>query len=355
MQPQRVSICNYWIPYWSLYAHILLQQLNIHLPDLEKTMSEKTILLVGSGPMAIEYTKILKSLGITPVTVGRSQSSADKFTAETGLPVAIGGIDAWLANSSNQLPERAIVAVGEKWIGTTAKALMDRGLRQLLLEKPGGFDASDIRSVYEKAKQTNTTVYVGYNRRFYAAVEAAKKRIAEDGGVTSFNFEFTEWGHVISAIEKEEGVKEQWFLSNSTHVIDLAFYLGGMPTELSAYTSGGLDWHPGASIFAGAGRSASGAIFSYQANWASPGRWGVEVLTRKHRYIFRPLEKLQIQKIGSVAVDMVEIDDSLDNDFKPGLYKQVHAFVGNQTALLPTISDQITMLDWYLKMRGDGK
>lgn len=318
-------------------------------------MSQSTILLVGSGPMAVEYAKVFKSLGITPVVVGRGKSSAEKFTAETGLPVSLGGIDAWLADTSNELPERAVVAVGEKWIGATAKTLMDRGVRHLLLEKPGGHDAADIRSVHAKAKVTGAAVYVGYNRRFYAAVAAAKKIIQEDGGVTSFNFEFTEWSHVISTIEKEEGVKEQWFLSNSTHVIDLAFYLGGTPAELSAYSTGRLEWHSVASVFAGAGRTTDGAIFSYQANWEAPGRFSVEMLTRKHRLIFRPLEKLQIQKIGSVAVEMVEIDDSLDKEFKPGLYKQVEAFVGEGADLLPTISNQVEMLKWYLRIRGDGK
>lgn len=317
-------------------------------------MSQSTILLVGSGPMAVEYAKVFQSLGIGMVVVGRGKPSADKFTAATGLPVSLGGIDAWLADTSNELPERAVVAVGEKWIGATARALMERGIRHLLLEKPGGHDADDIRSVHAKAKEIGATVYVGYNRRFYAAVEAAKNIIQEDGGVTSFNFEFTEWGHVISAIEKEEGVKEQWFLSNSTHVIDLAFYLGGTPKKLSAYSVGGLDWHPIASVFAGAGQTAHGAVFSYQANWEAPGRFSVEVLTRMHRLIFRPLEKLQVQKIGSVAVEAVEIDDSLDRDFKPGLYKQVKAFVGGRTDLLPTISEQVEMLDWYLRIRGDG-
>ena len=317
-------------------------------------MSESTILLVGSGPMAIEYAKIFKSLGITPLTVGRGKLSGEKFTAETGLPVVTGGIDAWLSDTPDPLPERAVVAVGEKWIGATAKALMNRGVRQLLLEKPGGHDAEDIISVYEKSKETGAAVYIGYNRRFYAAVEAAKKIIQEDGGVTSFNFEFTEWGHVISAIEKEDGVKEQWFLSNSTHVIDLAFYLGGRPAEMSAYSTGGLDWHPIASVFAGAGRTPDGAIFSYQANWEAPGRWGVEILTRKHRLIFRPMEKLQIQKIGSVAIDLVDVDDSLDKEFKPGLYRQVEAFVKGRANLLPTIADQVEMLSWYLRIRGDG-
>ena len=29
--------------------------------------------------------------------------------------------------------------------------------------------------------------------------------------------------------------------------------------------------------------------------------------------------------------------------------------VGERTDLLPTISDQVEMLDWYLRIRGDGK
>jgi hypothetical protein len=98
-------------------------------------MSQSTILLVGSGPMAIEYAKIFKSLGIELVVVGRGKSSAEKFTAETGLPVSLGGIDTWLTNRSNELPQRAIVAVGEKWIGATAKSLIDRGVRLLGLAK----------------------------------------------------------------------------------------------------------------------------------------------------------------------------------------------------------------------------
>ncbi len=314
-------------------------------------MSDSTVLLVGSGPMAIEYAKIFRSMSITPVVVGRGAASAENFTAETGFPVAVGGVDAWLADNARSLPERAIVAAGEKWVGGIASALLASGVRSMLVEKPGGYDAQDICAVHAKANETGAAVYVGYNRRFYASVDAAKMIIADDGGVTSFNFEFTEWSHVISSIEKEDGVKEQWFLSNSTHVIDLAFYLGGRPSEMVSFSAGRLDWHPAGSVFAGAGKTEAGAIFSYQANWEAPGRWGVEVLTRRHRLIFRPLEKLQIQKIGSVAIDLVDIDDRLDKEYKPGLFNQVKAFFGNDKSSLPTIAEQVGNLDIYLKMR----
>ncbi len=314
-------------------------------------MDLSPVLLVGAGPMALEYAKVLQALGIRPIVVGRGKTSAQKFHAETQLPVTEGGIASWIANHKGPIPSKAIVAVGEKWIGSAAQNLLDHGVKTLLLEKTGGFDAEDIRAVEKKALHHNATVYVGYNRRFYSSVTKAKTILAQDGGVTSFQFEFTEWSHVITPLEKEPGVKEQWFLSNSSHVIDLAFFLGGAPETMVSYTSGSLPWHPFGSVFVGAGHSVNGALFSYQANWEAPGRWGVECLTRQHRVILRPLEKLQIQKIGSVAVETVDIDDTLDTGFKPGLYRQTEAFLSNAADVLPTLSQQTAMLDWYLKIR----
>mgnify|MGYP003991786179 CR=1 FL=1 len=55
----------------------------------------------------------------------------------------------------------------------------------------------------------------------------------------------------------------------------------------------------------------SAALFHCQANWDAPGRWGVEILTCKHRYIFRPLEKLHILKHNTVTVEYVDIDDQI--------------------------------------------
>ena len=196
----------------------------------------------------------------------------------------------------------------------------------------------------------NAHVFVGYNRRYYAAVIRAQEIVLADGGVTSFNFEFTEWAHVIGPLQKADGVKEKLFLNNSTHVVDLAFYLGGKPREISTYTAGGLSWHPAASVFAGAGISDCGALFCYQANWSSAGRWGVEVLTNRNRLIFRPLEKLQIQKVGSLNAEFVDCDYKYDQDFKPGLFLQTRNFMLNINCQMCTIQSHAAMVGQYYKM-----
>ena len=171
--------------------------------------------------------------------------------------------------------------------------------------------------------------------------------------MTSFNFEFTEWVHEIEKLKKAPVVKENWFLSNSTHVVDMAFYLGGNPKEISCYTEGSLEWHPSASIFSGAGISETGALFSYQANWESAGRWCVEVLTKKNKLIFRPLEKLQVQKKGSVNIDFVkDINYSLDQKYKPGIFLQVKAFLKTKKFGLLDIYEHAINFENYERING---
>ena len=134
------------------------------------------------------------------------------------------------------------------------------------------------------------------------------------------------------------------FWGNSGHVLDTAFFLGGEPEEISCYTRT-LDGDDFPKIYAGAGISDKGALFSYQANWDSPGRWVVEILTKKHRLYFKPMETLQIQELRSVKVLPVEIDDHLDKEFKPGFFLETKAFLEEDDSRLCTIEQQAQRVD----------
>lgn len=307
--------------------------------------------LVGAGGMARDYNKVLKSLGVSYEVIGRNDYSAAQFETNTGGHVVRGGLEKYLA-SGTKPPDQAIICVGVESLASTTGQLLSAGVTHILVEKPAGILPPEIKELNNLSIASNATVVVAYNRRFYASVIKAQELIAEDGGVTSFNFEFTEWSHVINSLQKAPGVKEYWFLGNSTHVVDLAFFLGGIPKEISCYLSGGLDWHPSASAYAGAGISETGAIFSYQANWAAPGRWSVEVLTKVRRFVFRPLEKLQVQHIGSVALETVEIDDALDREFKPGLFLQTRNFLEGRLEGMCTLGEHSAKLPIYCRMAG---
>lgn len=311
--------------------------------------------IIGSGPMAQAYARVLADLRVDFMVVGRGETSASALREACGCHVITGGLDRFLALHPEPAVA-AIVATGVEQLGTATLALIGSGVRRILVEKPGGLHEAEIDMVAQAVLLCDAQVYLGYNRRFYASTLKAKEFIQEDGGLMNLQFEFTEWGHVIEKLEKAPGVKEHWFLANSTHVVDLAFHLGGRPAQLQAFTAGHLPWHPLASIFAGAGVTESGALFSYQANWEAPGRWGVELLTRKRRIILRPMEKLVVQHIGSVEMQPCELDDRLDLSFKPGLHRQVTEFLSNQPSdALLTFPDQTrNVREIYSRMLAPG-
>lgn len=310
---------------------------------------KEAVYIIGSGPMAIDYAKILKTMNVEIKVIGRSQTSCDKFKAETGVECIAGGFEKWIGTQTSPL-KNVIVAVSEENLGTVTEKLIQKNTARILVEKPGAATYEEIDRVLHAQKSSSSKVYVGYNRRFYSSVQTAKKLIAEDGGVQSFFFEFTEWGHVIREKVCPQLVKEEWLWHNSTHVMDLAFYLGGFPSQLASFKAGSLDWHSRGAKYSGAGTTKEGALFSYMANWAAPGRWVVEVLTSKRRFIFKPLEKLQVQKLGSVAVEEFPIENQSDLNYKPGLYNQVKAFLEGDEGVLVTLNQQKENMQWYKKI-----
>ncbi|MBI2968260.1 MAG: Gfo/Idh/MocA family oxidoreductase [Bacteroidetes bacterium] len=310
---------------------------------------KKNILLAGAGPMAVEYARVLSQLSCDVIVVGRGSASADRFRKVTGIHVNAGGITEYLNN--NPLPDAAIVATGMETLCRVTKELLEKGCKKILVEKPAGINSSEIEQVSHIASAGQADVFVAYNRRFYASVQKAKEIISDDGEVKSFTFEFTERSHQIEKMEKPSGIKENWFLGNSTHVIDLAFFLGGIPSEINCYTTGELAWHRPAQ-FTGSGKTQSGALFSYHADWAAPGRWGVEICTAKHRLILRPLETLQVQIAGSDKTELATLEDENDKKFKPGLLKQTMSFLNGDYEKLCTIAYQEKMVKIYDRMRG---
>jgi predicted dehydrogenase len=310
--------------------------------------NNQPILLIGSGYMGVEFAKVLRALKQEFIVVGRGEESANNFEKEIGVKVFRGGIEKYLAKNLN-VPKSAIVAVSEDQIGLTSIKLIKAGTKEILAEKPGGADFQEIKKVAKTAEEKGTNVYLGYNRRFYASVEEASKIIKKDGGVLSLYFDFTEAVHKIVPLVRAPGVKENWFLHNSTHVIDMAFYLAGIPVKINCEVSGSLSWHPAGAIFTGSGLLENRVPFSYHANWKSAGRWAVEIHTAKHKLIFKPLEKLQIQDVGSFEIKDYSIDDKLDLDYKPGIYKEVTAFLGNKKNLC-TIKEQVSNLKFYKKI-----
>jgi len=286
------------------------------------------ILLVGVGDMSQKYAAVLNHLNADFTPVGRGEVSAKLFSDSTGTTAVLGGLEQFIFSFKGTVASHAIVCLPVDKLHKETLRLIKFGVKNILVEKPAGLSYAQINDIANHASQFGCNIFIAYNRRFFSSVIELQKRIEQEGGLLSFSFDFTEWSDSINATSHNREVKENWVLANSTHVIDLAFFLGGKPTEYSSHTSGGLHWHSRSSIFCGSGITEKGVIFNYHSNWGSPGRWGLEFCTSQSRYTLKPMEKLQRVCHNSVKIENLEMSSAkFDNDFKPGLLLQTKAFL----------------------------
>ena len=72
----------------------------------------------------------------------------------------------------------------------TTRALLDYGVRLVLVEKPGALARQEINEMAAMARERQAQVQIAYNRRWFASTLRAQEIIAQDGGVRSMHFEF---------------------------------------------------------------------------------------------------------------------------------------------------------------------
>lgn len=312
---------------------------------------KKTVVVVGAGIMAVEYTKVLRSLGIIPVVFGRGELSTASFESKTGIMVETERLANWLT-TVKVLPDYAIVAVDVSQLASVTKILLKYRVKKILVEKPGGLNQSEVESVLKLSLKNKANVYIAYNRRFYFSVIEAQKIINSDGGVLSFHFDFTEFSWKIPSLNHPKSVLQHWFFNNSTHVVDLAFFLCGLPQSIESQVSKGrLDWHKKGDMFTGFGKTVKGAHFTYNSNWIGPGRWGIEIITKNHKLVLRPLEELNVQRHGELSLRRVKAN-GYDATYKPGIFLQTKSFLQSRAGddLLPIKNHYQNIVNVYQKI-----
>lgn len=311
---------------------------------------KSNLVLVGAGGMAQSYSPVLKELNIKFDVVCRSHNSAINFYNITGKHAIPEGINNYLVNNN---PKLAIVAVEAESLFKITCDLLNRGVKRILVEKPAALFGKELEIIQNLEQKNKAQVFVAYNRRFFSSVEKLIDLADQDGGISSLSFDFTEWSDNIEPLVKGGEVKNRWLLSNSTHVLDLAFYLIGKPKDISCMRNKGLDWHPIASNFVGCGISQNDILFNYRANWDSAGRWGLTANTKNFMFKLCPMEQLFMTERNSTSEVQIKLEDENDINYKPGLLRQVEDFIAlNKDTRIPSIKEHINMYDIYTKIAG---
>ncbi len=290
--------------------------------------SDCSATILGYGAMGKHYLQALQSLNVGQIRVcSRSQEPLDSLANLPNIETVAGGFQ-----SLDCVPaqgEVGIVATPIAELIPAAKHLADLGFKKILIEKPASLWSSEILDLEKYLTQKGVSAVCAYNRVTYPSLVETRFRAAEEGGITSCSYSFTEiigsdWEQRYSADELS-----RWGVANSLHPISMAHGLIGQPMSWGGHTSGSLSWHSSASVFVGSGLSEQDIPFSYQADWGSKGRWSVEVNTAVASYKMCPLEKL-FCKTASLG-EWEEIPLAVfDGEVKTGVAEELAAMLSQE-------------------------
>ena len=291
------------------------------------------VIVVGAGNIAIEYIKVLYSLGIEPIVVGRGIKNINKIKEKfQGIIAFSGGIKKYL--ETNEPSEYSIVATDLENLSKTVKVLIGNNVKNILVEKPLTISIDSAKELVNLSRNKNVKISIGFNRRAYQAIIKSKEIIKMDGGVKSFHFDFSEaiYRQTKSDLEKySKNNLKYWGICNSSHVIDTVFYLCGNVKEINCFQYGtDINWHSNGSKFIGNGLTLNDIPFTYNSDWTSPGKWSIIINTSNHKLIFSPMERLKVQTKDSFQVKEVKLDYDIDNEFKAGFHTQCKYFLNKK-------------------------
>jgi len=320
---------------------------------------DRPVLLIGTASMGRDYAKVFRGRGREFVACGRDPERTREFAHREGAR------DAVLADELTRadIKEFAYVTVAcaAEALERVGKRLLDLGARAILLEKPGSLTSAGSQQMAKRARSSGAVIRIATNRRCYGSILQLRRQLQSEAPICA-TFDFTEWTSHILAAGKDPQVTRYLAVTNSIHVFDTVSYLLGSFNNLTTMTAGAgeFPWHPSSATFVGSARCGETPV-SWSTSWLCPGRWSIEVMTRKGRYRLAPMETLQIQRHGSVAWTEVEAaKDPLDDQYKPGLYRLVETFERllngeaprGDEPILPDAMENATLLEQIYRIAG---
>ncbi|MBI2476201.1 MAG: Gfo/Idh/MocA family oxidoreductase [Candidatus Taylorbacteria bacterium] len=151
----------------------------------------------------------------------------------------------WRKTVADPLIEAVIIATPNKHLSVIAAAAIARG-KHVLVEKPGAKNLKELQKIIAAYCQRKVVVMFGYNHRYHAAIEKAKKIVDSKkyGKVLFIRAKYGHGGRL--GYEKEWRFNEDLagggeLLDQGTHLIDLVNFFCGALNYHSSYL-GTLFW-----------------------------------------------------------------------------------------------------------------
>ncbi len=283
--------------------------------------NELKVGVIGTGNIAEKHLEVLKSFEDVRITAlcnsghPRIHDCADRF-----------GVGARFTDYQQFLNQAEIdavlVLVSVVRVAEVTRECLRRGI-PTLLEKPPGLSAAETAQLAALAAATNTINMVAFNRRFYSVMQGARAAILEAGPLVSMVIEAPERIADYRAAGHPAEVVDNILFANGIHCIDLFRFFGGEVARVNVLSK---QWFENQNdSYNALLQFESGATGHYISNWTSPGRWAVNLYGRDRKVTLAPLERGTVLQSNGEQSDLDV--DSLDQNYKPGIYAQARYFI----------------------------
>jgi predicted dehydrogenase len=238
----------------------------------------KRLAIIGTTDIAVAHLNASRAAGFDVVHIaGSPQSATAPKLAKTHGIGKVWDDPMVLAADKDAWDALIIASSTESMIGLVAVAAKTG--KPVLAEKPIGFTSSSLDSLLPGTRN----VVVGFNRRFYASVQEAKRFIAS-GAPCLLHLELPE----SVQVDSKTGIQDvSRVATNSTHGFDLINYVTGGLTIESVYSVGSAGDNRGRVLIA---KSKRGDLCSVSANWNAPANFSLTIDRGNERFELRPLE-----------------------------------------------------------------
>ena len=306
-------------------------------------------LIVGTGLIAEEYMKCLIEFNIKYEILGNTTTKSDIISEKYNCVCYSGGVEKF---NFDKEYDNVIIATPAHLLYNHLKLciLKCKGLKNVFIEKPGCLYTYELKDVIS-IKQ-DIQVFIALNRRFYSSVLKGKEIILNDP-IKKLNLIFNEYNLMVCQKMFSNEIMQTWFSHMTKHIVDLAFFLTGIPDKLNVLNIDGygqLGYYKKACIVNGNGITKNNIEFEYSSNWTKNGKWKMELQLESGRILsYQPLEDLKIINIDGTE-ELIKRNE-IDIIYKPGYYKQINSFITNKENLL-TIENHYSNQQIFHKMVG---
>jgi predicted dehydrogenase len=280
----------------------------------ESSGSGPRLALIGCGSVAGFHVAAAREAGFEIVAVAGSQDSAraPAFASQWNIPSVVAN-PVELASQSPVTWDALVIASS---VAPTLDLLRTAAATggAVLAEKPVSRSSKPLRHLGNGL----ANVLVGYNRRFYSTVQAAK--------------EFAQAGPCVAQLELPERLAPADGLSNvfenSVHGFDMIrFIFGDVETEAVTRGEAGT-----VAMF----RTRRGDVIQYVGNWNAPSNFSLTIDRGRERFQLRPFEAaarydglttiepsaaIPIRRYQPNRIEQIELNGR-DLQFKPGFVQQ---------------------------------